>query len=197
MRTKPLILIVLVGSMLILMPAMVFAGGHHGYHGHHGGHGHGHTNFGFSFGLGCFGALPYYYPDYYSSYYSPRVVYIDPPPPAAVQRPRYDPMLEAFKSDLVKKREKELLDKLQQGNDASRLHAIDLLAGFSSDDQVMVAMENVLRYDPNAATRKAIAETFGRVKNQKALEVLETARVKDPDLEVRQAADRAISRIKS
>jgi hypothetical protein len=198
MKTK-LLIIVLAGGMLMLMPGMVFAGGHGGHGGHGGGHGHGHggghSDWMFSFGLGYYGSGPYYYPDYYpyySSYYSPRVVYVDPPPPPPVaERPaalrQYDPQVQAYKSELVKKREKELLDKLQQGDNASRMQTIDLLAGFSSDDRVRGALENVLQSDPNAATRKAVAETFGRVKNQKALEVLE----------VRQAADRAINRIKS
>jgi hypothetical protein len=211
MKTK-LLIIVLVGGMLMLMPGRVFAGSHHGGHGgggHHGGghdghHGGGHSDWIFSLGLGCFGSglydYPSYYP-YYSSYYSPRVVYIDPPPPPVAERPaalqQYDPQVQAYKSELVKKREKELLVRLQQGDDASRTQTIDLLAGFSFDDQVRDALENVLKSDPNAATRKAVAETFGRVKNQKALVVLETVRVEDPDLEVRQAADRAINRIKS
>lgn len=49
---------------------------------------------------------------------------------------------------------------------------------------------------PNDATRKGVAVSFGKVKNQKALGVLEKVRVEDSDKEVREAADRAINRIK-
>jgi hypothetical protein len=206
MKTK-LLIIVLVGGMLMLMPVMVLADSHHGGHGGHHGHGS-HSNFGLSFGFGFYGSGPYYYPDYYPyyypnySYYSPPVVYVDPPPPPPVaERPvvtrQYVPQVRGYKDDLVIKRENELLDKLHHGDDASRMQAIDLLAGFSYDEPVLDAMENVLQNDPNAATRKYVAETFGRVKNSKALGALETVRVQDPDLEVRQAADRAINRIKS
>ena len=206
MKAKVLMLILLVVGMLILMPAMVFAGGHHGHHHHdnHGCDGWGYASLGVFLGLGLLGSGQHYsdsYP-YYSSYYSPGAVYIDSPPPTpAAERPtdlwQYSPPVKAYKNDLAKKREKELLDKLQQGDDASRMQAIELLAGFSFDDQVRNAMENVLQSDPNAAMRKVVAETFGRVKNQKALGVLETVRVEDTDMEVRQAADRAIDRIKS
>ena len=230
MKTKllMLIVIVLIGGMLMWMPGMVFAKGHggggHGGGGHGGGHhGGGHSDFDFSFGLGYYGFYPnyyspYYYPSYYPyypSYYSPGVVYIDPPapPPVVVQSPvvvqqysqpvqQYSQPVQQYSQpvqalDQIGGKKAQLLDQLQQGDIVSRLQAINQLAEFSFDDQVMSALENVLQYDSNAAVRKAVAETFGEVKNQKALGVLEKARVEDQNLEVRRAADIAINKIKN
>jgi hypothetical protein len=155
---------------------------------------------------------PYYYPSYYPSYpyyYAPSVVYVDPPaappppPPVEVQRPAVvqqnsnpEPV---YGSDPYKLREKkaQFMGQLQHGDKSQRLQSIDELTGFSYDDQVRTAFENILQTDPDAAVRKAVAEAFGKVKNQKPLGVLEKARVFDSDLEVRQAADTAIRQIKS
>ena len=207
------------------MPGLALAAGHGG-EGHggggHGGHGGGwgHTNYSFSFGFGYYGPGPYYYPfyyPYYSHYYypsyypyypyydSPGVVYVGPPaaPHVVVQQPivvqQYSNPAPAYGGDLDKIREKkaQLLGQLQQGDKTERLHAIDQLAGFSYDDQVRGAMENVLQSDPDALIRKAVVEAFGKVKNQKPLGVLEKVRVADSDREVREAADRSINQIKN
>jgi hypothetical protein len=204
MKVKVLILMLACGAVM-LTPGIIIAGGHgHGGHGH--GHGHGggwgHTNFGFSFGLGYYGSGPYYYP-YYPYYYAPGVVYVDPPAEPAAERPAavryskpapaYDAGLDKFLKDVKKSR---FCDRLQQGDKAQRLQAIDQLAEFSCDVQVMVAFENILQSDPDASMRRAVIEAFSKVKNQKAIGVLEKVRVDDSDLEVRQAAEMAIKQIK-
>jgi hypothetical protein len=194
-------LFVLVCGIGILMPGILLADGHggHGHGGHGHGHGHdggwGHTNFGFSLGLGYYEPGPYYY--------APSVVYVDPPAvpaaeiPAAVRysrpAPAYDADLNKFLRDVKKTR---FCDRLQQGDKAQRLQAIDLLAELSGDAQVMVAFENILQSDPDASMRRAVIEAFGRARNQSSIGVLEKVRVDDSDLGVRQAAEMAIKQIK-
>ncbi len=249
MKIRVLMLIVLVGAVLMLMPGMVFAGGHgggghggggHGGGGHHGGghggggHYGGHTNYSFSFGFGYYGPGPYYYP-YYSSYYYPyyyssyyyhpyypyyypSVGYADPyyPPavaaapsvvvpqsvvvgPDAAVVPQYNCQTPVnYKGmEQVRQRKTQLLSQLQQADKAAKLEAISELGGYSFDDQVKAALENILLSDPDAAMRKEAAISFGKVKNQGALGILEKVRVQDSDLQVRQAADWAINQIKS
>jgi hypothetical protein len=201
---KLLMLFMLVCGIGILMPGILLADGHgHGGHGHgHHDDGWGHSNFGFSLGLGYYGSGPYYYPSY-PYYYAPSVVYVDPPAvpaaeiPAAVRyskpAPAYDADLNKFLKDVKKSR---FCDRLQQGDKAQRLQAIDILTEFSSDAQVMTAFENILQSDPDASMRKSVAEAFGRAKNQNSIGILEKVRISDSDLEVRQAADMAINKIK-
>jgi len=231
MKTKllMLIVIVLVGGMLMWMPGMVFAKGHgggghggggHGGGGHGGGghgHGGGHTNYSFSFGFGSYWPGPCYYPHYYSSYYypsyyshypyyySPGVVYIDPPapPPVIVQRPvvivqpqQFDQSTLQLNMNLQYKKS-ELLKQLQSPNKELRKESINELAGFSFDDNVKYALQNVLLSDPDPELRAEAAHSFGEVKNDGARAALERARVEDPSVDVRQAADRAINEIKS
>jgi len=86
----------------------------------------------------------------------------------------------------------ELLKQLQTGNKELRMEAIKELAGFSFDDKVRQALENVLLSDPDAELRKEAARTFGKVKNKKALAALEKARVEDSNEDVRKEADQTI-----
>jgi hypothetical protein len=90
----------------------------------------------------------------------------------------------------------ELLKTLETGNKEQRIEAIKELAGFSFDDKVRDALENVLLSDPDAQLRKEAARTFGEVKNTKALAALEKARVEDPSEDVRKEADQTIRKIK-
>ena len=87
----------------------------------------------------------------------------------------------------------ELLKQLQAPNKEQRREAIDELAGFSFDDNVRAALENVLLSDPDPELRAEAAHSFGEVKNTGALAALEKARVEDPSVDVRKAADEAIS----
>jgi hypothetical protein len=90
-------------------------------------------------------------------------------------------------------RKSELLKQLQMPNKELRKEAIKELAGFSFDDNVRAALENVLLSDPDPELRAEAAHSFGEVKNTGALAALEKARVEDPSVDVRKAADEAIS----
>ena len=165
---------------------------------------------------------PSYYP-YYPSYYSPGVVYIDPPapPPVVVQRPvvverppvviekqtvvyssppqvvqpqQFDESSLQLNMDLQYKKS-ELLKQLQAPDKELRREAIDELAGFSFDDNVRYALEQILLSDPDPELRAEAAHSFGEVKNANALAALERARVEDPSVDVRKAADDAIENI--
>jgi hypothetical protein len=90
-------------------------------------------------------------------------------------------------------RKSELLKQLQMPNKELRMEAIKELAGFSFDDNVRQALENVLLSDPDPELRAEAAHSFGEVKNANARTALEKARVEDPSVDVRKAADEAIS----
>jgi hypothetical protein len=177
-----------------LIPGIVLADSH----GHHGGHGHGHhdgwghSSVGISFGFGSYWPGPYYYP-YYPA---PSVVYVEPPAsrPAAKAAPAHDADMDKFLKSLKKDR---FCDRLQHGDKSQKLQAMNMLAEFSSDDQVRAAIENTLQSDPDASIRKAAIEMVGRFKNQKSIGVLEKVKASDTDLEVRQAAEMAIKQIQS
>jgi HEAT repeat protein len=49
--------------------------------------------------------------------------------------------------------------------------------------------------DPDPELRKEAAQTFGKVKNTKALAALEKARVEDPSEDVRKEADQTIRKL--
>jgi hypothetical protein len=87
----------------------------------------------------------------------------------------------------------ELLKQLQAPNKELRKEAIKELAGFSFDDNVRYALQNILLSDSDAELRKEAAQAFGKVKNSNARAALEKARVEDPSVDVRKAADEAIS----
>ncbi len=89
----------------------------------------------------------------------------------------------------------ELLKMLQTPDKEQRKEAIKELAGFSFDDNVRHALENVLLSDPDPELRKEAAQTFGKVKNTKALPALEKARVEDSSEDVRKEADQTIKKL--
>lgn len=95
----------------------------------------------------------------------------------------------------LRNKKNELLKKLQTPDKEQRKAAIDELAGFSYDDNVRQALENVLLSDPDPELRKEAARMFGEVKNVKALAALEKARVEDSNEDVRKEADKAIKKI--
>jgi hypothetical protein len=97
---------------------------------------------------------------------------------------------ELFKK--LRNKKNELLGKIQSKDKQQRKEAVNDLAGFSFDDKVRAALEKVLLSDVDPELRKAAAEAFGKVKNAKALPVLQKARVEDSSEEVRKAADNAI-----
>jgi hypothetical protein len=89
----------------------------------------------------------------------------------------------------------ELLKQLQVPDKELRREAIRELAGFSFDDNVRAALENVLLSDPDPELRAEAADAFGKVKNANARPALEKARVEDHSADVRRAADGAIRSI--
>ena len=112
--------------------------------------------------------------------------------PQVVQPQQFDESTLQLNMDLQYKKS-ELLKQLQMSDKELRREAIDELAGFSFDDNVRAALENVLLSDPDPELRAEAAHSFGEVKNTGARAALEKARVEDPSVDVRKAADEAIS----
>ncbi len=115
-------------------------------------------------------------------------------PPQVVQQQQFDDSTIQRNIDL-QYRKSALLNQLQSSNKELRRQAIDELAGFSFDDNVRAALENILLSDPDPELRAEAAYSFGTVKNTNARSALERARVEDPSADVRRAADNAIRSI--
>jgi hypothetical protein len=118
-----------------------------------------------------------------------------------VKPPQYDctPDCDGDTQILLKKlnnKKTELLETLKIGSKENRKKAISELAGFTCDDKVRVALENILLSDPDPELRKEIAIAFENAANKKSLSALEYAEANDSSREVRQAAYRAIIMIK-
>jgi len=97
----------------------------------------------------------------------------------------------------VRNKKDELLRVLKIGDKASRTRAITDLAGYSFDDTVREALEEIILKDPDAELRKCVAESLGNVKNKNFIPTLEKVRLEDSNEEVRREADKAISQITS
>lgn len=95
-------------------------------------------------------------------------------------------------SEKQRKKNSELLKILRIGDRERRVQAICDLAGFSCDDRVRKALEDVLLSDPDAELRKQVATAFGKTKNPSVVAALEKAKAEDSSREVRQAAYRSI-----
>lgn len=219
--TRFLMLVILVATIGLLMPVSALArtrvsigvgiGFPVGYYGHYGPYWH----------HGYWGGpwYPYYYgPDvvYVDPYYPPPVIvappYVAPapvivPPPMAapapvVVRPPLPPQsipapVNNAGVEKIRLRKSQLLSQLKEGTKEQKLYAVGELGGYSWDDEVKAALENVLLSDPDPQMRSQAADSFGKVKNPNALSVLEKVRVEDSDIGVRQAADSAIKQINS
>jgi HEAT repeat protein len=111
-----------------------------------------------------------------------------------VQPQQFDESTLQLNMDLQYKKS-ELLKQLQMPNKELRRQAIKELAGFSFDDNVRAALENILLSDPDPELRAEAANAFGAVKNANARSALERARVEDTSADVRRAADAAIKSI--
>ncbi|MGA2092044.1 MAG: HEAT repeat domain-containing protein [Sedimentisphaerales bacterium] len=192
-----------------------FYGGyyHGGYSRHYGSH-WGHR---YPYRSEIFIGGPIYGPGYYDPYYYPGYYVVDPPPvvverqpvvieqqptvyqpqatqPQVAQPQGVDENTQKVYKDLRYKKS-ELMRKLETGDKDSQIQAIRALAGFSFDDNVRQAIENVLSSNTDAQMRLEAAQSLGSVKNTKALPALEKARVDDGDADVRRAADAAIKNI--
>jgi hypothetical protein len=189
-----------------------YPGFYGGWYGHYGPYRrHYHPRSGFFIGVGWLiwwpdDYYPYYYPYYYPGYYvvnPPPAVVVRPPvvenQPTTVQQNMVEPQgvdentLRLYKNLWEKK--SELLTKLHTGDRDSQIQAIRDLAGFSFDDNVRQAIENVLLTNTYAELRIGSAQSLGAVKNTKALPALEKARVDDAEAGIRRAADGAIRNI--
>jgi hypothetical protein len=96
----------------------------------------------------------------------------------------------------IRRKKSELLKKLKIGDKHKCKEAIRELAGFSFDDKVRLALEDVLLTDPDVELRIEVARAFGKTTNKKVLAALQKAEVYDPSMEVRQEAHKAILKIK-
>lgn len=96
----------------------------------------------------------------------------------------------------IRSKKNILLEKLTIGDKTARMNAIAELAGFTYDDAVRDKLSVVILTDPDPEIRKAVAKSFGEVKNEKTLPILEKVRVSDSDAGVRQEAESAINQIK-
>jgi hypothetical protein len=143
-------------------------------------------------------------PDYYVV--TPPVVVESPPVviekvPVVIERPTVVAQPQPFDEGTLElnknlqNEKSELLKMLQMPNKEQRKEAIKELAGFSFDDNVRQALENVLLSDPDAQLRIEAAQSFSKVKNTKALAALEKARVEDPNEDVRKTADQTIKKL--
>jgi len=129
--------------------------------------------------------------------------YVIAPPPQVIERqvvvlpPKEEDKDTQALFEALRYKKGELLEKLQTPDKDQRMEAISELAGFSFDDYVRQALENILLSDPDPELRIQVARVFGEVKNTKTLPALEKARVEDSDEDVRKEADNAIKKIES
>jgi hypothetical protein len=96
----------------------------------------------------------------------------------------------------LRRRKSELLKKLRIGDKDKRKETIRELAGFSFDNKVREALEDVLLSDPDPELRKQVAKSFGKTSNKKVLPALKKAEADDPNREVREEAYKAIITIR-
>jgi len=96
----------------------------------------------------------------------------------------------------LRQKKAELLEKLRIRDKETRIEVACELAGFSYDDKVQKALEDILLSDPDEQLRTQVALSLGKVKNPQFLPILEKIRVADPSEDVRKAADEAIKNIK-
>jgi hypothetical protein len=98
--------------------------------------------------------------------------------------------------ETLRQRKEILLTQLQTSDKEQRKDAIKELAGYSFDDTVRQALEEIMLSDPDEELRKEAIRAFAEVKNTQALDALEKVRVEDSKWSVRREADEAIKEIK-
>jgi len=116
------------------------------------------------------------------------------------KRCEYKPSYDSANAKLfakVRNRKSELLKALKIGDKPARIKAITELAGYSFDDNVRKALEEIILADPDPELRKQVAESLAKVKNMNLIGTLEKVRVYDTDIQVREQADKAIKKIKA
>lgn len=96
----------------------------------------------------------------------------------------------------MQRKKNEQLRALETEDKEKRIQAIRDLAGFSHDNKVRQALEDILLSDPDPEYRKEAALSLGRTENRLALTALTEAKENDTERKVRQAAYRSIIMIK-
>ncbi len=137
-----------------------------------------------------------YWPGHHGSsfwfhHYSP--IIIDPPPrDKARQDPPHNPKPKPPLSERMRKEQSELLRMLKIGDKENRIGAIGELAAFYYDSKARAAIEKAMLNDPDPEVRTEAATSLGRTSDRRAIDALKTAKAKDPDRNVRQAAYKSI-----
>jgi hypothetical protein len=108
--------------------------------------------------------------------------------------PSVDKNAKLFEKLRLKKH--ELLRQLKIGSKENRLQAIRELTGFTFDEKVADALEEILLNDPDPELRKEVAVYFGKTNNKNLISSLEQAKNEDPESDVRQAAANSINSLK-
>ena len=126
--------------------------------------------------------------------------------PVIIERPRVITIKEVIRPQLSNKTQKlfkrlrarkdGLLEKLKLTDKEIRKESISELAGFSYDEKVREALEDILLSDPDPELRIEVARSFAKVTNDKVIAALEKARTEDSEEEVRKEAEEAIKTIR-
>ncbi len=113
---------------------------------------------------------------------------------AAARLPRARPKVESAeqRSPELERKRGELLRILRIGDVGNPVRAAQDLGPFAGDETVRGALEQALLSDHDPVVRQAVAELFGRLKDEKTLPALKRAYAEDLSRPVRQAAYRAI-----
>jgi len=210
MKTKLLILIMLIGGLGMLMPGLALAagysgdghgggwgggghgggwgGGGHGGGWGRGGHGGGwgHTNYGFSFGFGYYGPGPYYYPSYYPYYY-----------------PSYYPYYPYDYSDVVVERpvivESPPVVITQPAAPVQNYRAPAVQTSNNSADVRMKKAELLkqLASTDKGERMKAVSDLSGLSYDDEVIAKLTEILLKDPDIGLRKEVINAFARVKN
>ena len=96
----------------------------------------------------------------------------------------------------IRRKKSELLKRLKVCDKDKCKKAIRELASFSFDDEVRLALEDILLTSPDVELRKEVAKALGKTSNKKVLAALQEAKVYDPSMEVRLVAHNSILKIK-
>ena len=111
-------------------------------------------------------------------------------------KPSWDPA-DAKLFAKVRNKKSELLKVVKIGDKAARTKAIAELAGYSFDDKVRKALEEIILTDPDAELRMQVAASLSKVKNLNVIATLEKVKAEDGDVQVREQAGKAIEKIRS
>jgi HEAT repeat protein len=92
----------------------------------------------------------------------------------------------------MRKEQGELLRVLKIGDKENRIAVVGELTALYYDGKARDALEEALLTDPYPEVRKEAAASLGRTSDSRVTAALKTAKAKDPDRDVRQAAYRSL-----